>query len=288
MTAGKNSDSAHAARKTKVFRAGAVPYLNVQPLVWAFETGVVPAADGDGNPIDFAGVRPRELAGRLHSGEFSVAIVPVFEYLRHPGYTIIPGAAIATRRDVGSVLLFSDTPLDEVSAVHLDPASLTSVNLLKAIFAEQGRRVDWREESPHSGSDASPLPPGAAQLLIGDPALAATGHHRFAHDLGAMWFELTGLPFVFAAWLVHPGARDAKLNRAFLAAKEAGLRNLESVAAERAGRFGFSPAFALRYFRENLCYNLGREEASGWSEFARLCVKHGLCPETPPLAFHDR
>jgi chorismate dehydratase len=45
----------------------------------------------------------------------------------------------------------------------------------------------------------------AAALVIGDAALNGQWERRFEHivDLGQMWHQSTGLPFVFALWVVR-------------------------------------------------------------------------------------
>lgn len=258
-------------------RLGIVPYLNVQPLIWAFTDS---ATERVTTKAELVPALPSELARRLRAGEYAAAIVPVFEYLQNPIYTIVPDVAIAADGPVRSVALFSQCPLEEIETVELDPASLTSVNLLRVLLAE--RRLSVRFNVHENSARRS------GRLIIGDPALAAAtaGSSPYVYDLAGMWKELTGLPFVFAAWLVHPNSQDFPLNSALLEAKNLGLANLERVSAETAERFGSTPQAALAYFRENLDYDLAEREIAGWRHFGQLCAKHGLLNESPPLKFH--
>ena len=157
------ADSRLEARVRRVV-VGTVPYLNVQPLIWALETGRVEADAFGGHPFEIVPAHPRELAGRLRAGEFDVAIVPVFEYFLTPGYRIVPMGALATQREVGSVTVFSDAPLEEVSRIYLDPSSLTSVNLLRVLAAERGLRAEMFE-NPRAVSTG-----GASGARRGAPA----------------------------------------------------------------------------------------------------------------------
>jgi chorismate dehydratase len=266
-------------------RIGTVPYLNVQPLIWALETRRVEAAALEGHPFEILPAHPRELAGRLRAGEFDAAIVPVFEYFQTPGYRIVRAGALATQREVGSVTVFSDTPLEEVCRIHLDPSSLTSVNLLRVLASERGLRAELVDDG-RGDEPGAPLAAGEARLLIGDPAIAAAGRHRFAHDLGRMWHEMTGLPFVFAAWLAHPRADGLPLERMLGRSREIGAANLDRIAEESAARFGTTPEFARRYFRENMSYELGERELEGWRRFWELAHKHGLAGAVREFEFH--
>ncbi len=275
-------------------RVGLVPYLNVQPLIWAFEQELIPNQSGDGWPMYFEAAVPSVLAERLRRAQCQVALVPAFEYFWGAGqYSILPAGAIATRREVGSVLVVANAPLEQLERVVLDPASLTSVNLLRVLRAErkwpfaleEGRR---REAPLHAADWLLNTREAAGQLLIGDPALAAVGRFPYTYDLGSLWYELTQLPFVFAAWLVHPSASERALREPFTQARVLGTSHLEQVAGDCARRFGFSPEFALKYFRENLWFELGEAELEGLRTFGNLLHKHGLIPPPPALRFHER
>lgn len=274
-------------------RVGLVSYLNVKPLVWAFEKGLIPCTTADGHRIQFEDAVPRLLAQRLREGVCHVGIVPTFEYFCHPNYSIIPAGAIATRRRVGSVIIVANAPLEKLQRVVLDSASLTSVHLLRILHAEhrwEFELVDGRPPqhlgAPHEWLRETSTPAG--QLLIGDPALAALGQFPYTYDLGALWYELTGLPFVFATWLAHPHARGISLMKPLERAREIGKTHLAEIAAECAPPAGFAPSFIERYFRENLCFDLGEEEIAGLREFGRLCAKWGFCsPAATELRFQE-
>ena len=73
-----------------------------------------------------------------------------------------------------------------------------------------------------------------AKARLTDPAIAARGHGALEYDLGAAWLELTGLPFVFAAWLISPQcAQPDPAAELLRKAKQTGLENLDRIAIER-------------------------------------------------------
>ncbi len=268
----------------KTLRIGTVPYLNVQPLIWAIQRGHLEPGEFGFARAEVEGAVPRELASRLAAGDYHLGLVPAFEYLRNPVYAIALGGAIATRGRVGSVTIFSEQPLERARVIHLDPASLTSVNLTRILAAELKLRVHF-DQGPPPAAPGEPLPPGMARLLIGDPAIAESGRHTHQYDLGTLWFELTGLPFVFAAWLVRDGTHAGDAARMLARSRDLGVGNMERVARETAAEFGSTPEFALRYFRENLHFYLGAEEIAGWRRYAELAARHGLIGRAPELRF---
>ena len=283
----------------RLLQIGIVPYLNVQPLIWSLTRPG--SGEGDPSPLPARIIPqpPRRLAENLRAGHFDAAIVPVFEYLLNPVYSIVPGVSIACRGPVHSVALFSETPLEKVRTVRLDPASLTSVHLIQVLLAERGIRVRFEPAPPVGGSDSDgpgrggppaplPLEPGTAQVVIGDPAMARRGMHSHEYDLGALWLEQTGLPFVFAAWLVPPGSRHLPVAATLQKSARTGRGSLEQVAADTAELFGFTVDEALRYYRENMVYDLGEEELAGWRHYATLCVRHGLIDRVPDFRFQER
>src|SRR5437764_3341106 len=83
-------------------RIGAVSYLNTKPLIYHLER-LAPKALLS---LDL----PSRLADRLAAGKLDVALIPVIEYFRGDGYTIVPNIAIATRGPALSVTLFSRVP----------------------------------------------------------------------------------------------------------------------------------------------------------------------------------
>lgn len=255
---------------------GSVPYLNVQPMTWAIQKGLC------GNNLTIKSDVPRKLAQALTGGEFDSAIVPVFEYFRHPDlYTYIRGPVIAARGRVQSVMLFSGSPLEQLDTVYLDASSLTSVNLFRVLAAERKLDVKFVDTADQPPPDI--LEDGAGAVVIGDPAIQQLGRHAYELDLAWAWQQQTGLPFVFAAWLVPAGHNPTGLPALLEESLRMGLANLEQVAIDSAERFGVSVEFALQYFTTSIHYQLGDRELEGWREFGKLCVKHGLIDRLPEL-----
>lgn len=273
----KASSASESTHGVKPLALGIVPYLNVHPLIRPLRAN--PAVELFAQP-------PSQLAAELRAGFYDAAIVPVFEYLSQPSrYTLVPGVSIASYGPVRSVVLFASGPVDQLSRIHLDPASLTSVNLLKVLLAERGLSVEFATGNWNPGET---LARGEGALLIGDAALAEHGRHSHSFDLAESWRELTGLPFVFAAWVVGPGAAGKAMNDLLLAAKEDGLSHLREIAEESAKQYNLPAGDVYAYFAHAISYELGDSELEGLTTFGQLCRKHGLLAEVFPLRFHER
>jgi len=244
-------------------RIGAVSYLNTKPLI---------------RPLDAAALTldvPARLAEAFYAGVLDVALLPIFEVLRHGGGDVVDNVAIACRGAVYSVIVGSRTPFAECGEIYLDPSSRSSAALLRVLIAEYHPQLRVGEGHP---------PEDAARLLIGDPAIA---FHRnlqsgsLCHDLGALWREHTGLPFVFAVWALRAGLENgADVSAALRECKTRGLAAREEIAGLEA-----DPAFALDYLTRRIRYDIGREEREAITLFARLAEKHGLVEAAPVLAF---
>jgi chorismate dehydratase len=144
--------------------------------------------------------------------------------------------------------------------------------------------------SPHW----EPLPIGSglaataadAVLLIGDRAIQpAAGTFNAVWDLGDVWQKWTGLPFVFAMWIARPGVDTKDISPRLAAARDAGVRHLDEIAAAAAESLDISQELALSYLRENLHFTLGPEELAGLTRFRELCIEHQLvsCSSASPI-----
>ena len=246
-------------------------YLNAKPLIF-----------GHAREVSFH--QPAALADRLASGRLDAGLCPIFEWMRNPHYALVGGAAIACDGPVHSVFLAHRGALTSLRRVRLDPSSRSSTHLVQVLLAEFHATRPKYEEFAASAL-AAPPEPGRDEglLLIGDQA----NHFRKAHggrfeilDLGAEWKRATGLPFVFAAWLVRDGVRGA--------ARLAGM--LRKWKRENAGRMetvvrrhgGGDVAFARFYLTECIRYDLGESEKRAIAEFGRLLHKHGLIGHKAP------
>jgi chorismate dehydratase len=237
------------------FRVGSVGYLNAVPLTRGIEQQVTFGT-------------PAQLAAMLRADELDAALVSVTEVLFTGRYDVLDGIAVASLGEVKSVLLAHRSPIEEVKEVFCDTASLTSIQLLRVLLAERGLKPEFK---PLASYDAANLPDYA--LLIGDPALdfLRAPHEHETFDLGAAWYELTRLPFVYAVWALRRGADNSNLRRQLREARDFGLDTLDYIISTRTD---YDYDFRNDYLSWHIHYHLGADEKRGIARFAELLRKH--------------
>ncbi|MGZ8938789.1 MAG: menaquinone biosynthesis protein [Limisphaerales bacterium] len=235
------------------FKVGSVPYLNAVPLTRGIEDEIIFSP-------------PAQLAIMLREGQLDAALLSITEVLFSSEYDILDGVAIASLGEVFSVFLAHTVPLEKVRIVHYDPASLTSVNLLRVLLAERGLKPELLPLN-------APPQECEAVLLIGNPAIEfrrASPKHEI-WDLGAAWFEMTKLPFVYAVWALQRRKEMETLRRQLREAKDFGLDTLDYLIENRTD---YDRAFRKDYLGWHIHYHLGADEKRGVAEFVRLLRKH--------------
>jgi chorismate dehydratase len=249
----------------KSVRVGCVKYLNARPLV-------------RGWPGNVESDHPSALCQRLAEGQLDVALVSSFEFLRNPIYRIVDDVSISSDGPVYSVVVAHRGEFSDIEEIELDPASETAVNLLRCLLAQL--RLTPRLTS--GGSDSLGL--SRARLIIGDQAIRFrqdyAGTFQF-WDLGEHWKKLTGLPFVYALWLIRPEVPDAtSIAQRLRGLRDENLIDISGVVAEVTDKKrAITPEFLDRYYHEHLRFGFGRREKQGLRTFADLCEKYGVLPK---------
>lgn len=262
-------------RNQTALRLGAVSYLNTKPLVFGLQELLPQGAE-----LRFE--LPSRLASDLAADELDVALVPSIAYAREPNCEIVSRSCIACRGPVWSVKLLFRVAPDRVQTLAEDEGSRTSVALARILlwrrFGIQPTSAAFPIGTPLEATDAD------AVLIIGDRAM-----HRFGDawadewDLGQMWWDETGLPFVFAMWIGRTGRSDRHLGLILDQARRAGWDHAEQLAERYAPRYGLSESDCLAYFRENLHFELGPEELAGLTLFYEQAAQLGLIEHVPEL-----
>ena len=263
-------------------RIGRIPYINCYPVYGALDRGLVHL---DAELVD--GV-PTDLNQRMASGELDLSVVSAVEYARDSErYLLLPDLAISCDGPVRSVMLFSSRPAAELSRrqVVVSRSSMTSVALLELLFEHVWHAQPLFVPGDAELSDVVANHDAAdARLVIGDAALLLGSRHRdrypHAYDLGQMWKDWTGQPFVFAVWVAQRGTdvREALVaHSALIESRNWGLGHLPELARQAHLATGVDEAVCGDYL-SGLDYGLSYPHLAGLTEFYRRLVERGRIP----------
>ena len=266
-TAGR-AETKMATEQFRKTRVGAVSYLNSKPLI-----------EGLADTVPLSLDYPSCLADDLAHDRLDVALVPSIEYFRDSDYHIVSDACVATRGDVMSVKLYSRVHPGDIKRLALDEGSRTSATLARIILAEKYGVFPDLEPLPMehdtTKTDADAI------LLIGDRAMRDPDEEFVeTWDLGTMWTEWTGLPFVFAMWVARGDIETAALATELSAARDRGVAAFEPIAHREAEALGIGEEAAFNYLRDNLHFHLGPAERAGLRLFRQFATQLGLIPES--------
>lgn len=287
-----NAERGHGDRPR--LRVGRIPYVNCYPVYGGVDRGAVRLA------ADLVDGVPTALNAMMAGGTLDVSVVSAVEYARDwERYLLLPDLAISCDGPVRSVMLFSDRPAPELGGqrVVVSSSSMTSVYLLELLFEHvwHARPVFVKGDAEAAdlaaggvamqlrGADGKPI---AARLVIGDAALMLSSGalpSAFVHqyDLGTVWKEWTGLPFVFAVWVANriaPTADVLGVHASLIESRNWGLAHLGDLAAQASENTGVAKATCEEYLA-GLDYGLSYPHLGGLTEFyRRLTVAGRVAP----------
>jgi chorismate dehydratase len=238
-------------------RIGIVNYLNTKPLLYGLTKPPI------NDQIELIGDYPSRLADMLIKNEIDVGLIPVAVIPELPSYHIIGDYCIGAEGEIASVALFSEVPVNEIKKIYLDYQSLTSVALLKYLVKEYWginpefvKAVDENYREEIKGTTAG--------LVIGDRAFEQRKISTFIFDLGSEWRKITGLPFVFAAW-ISTKKLPADFIELFNNANALGLHYIDEIVKENP----FELYDLSKYYNLHLSYQLDEKKQKGMEMFLK-------------------
>ncbi len=271
-------------------KIGEIIYANCTPLYTMLKK------NSDCSGFEFVPGEPAKLNRLLASGEIDVSSSSSIEYARRwREYLAVPGISISSRGRVGSILLFSRRPIEELSGaeISVSSASATSVVLLKSLLKfRYGLQAKLIPERPVL---KDMLEGRQAALIIGDEALKENlaldlSQGLEIYDLGALWLEFTGLPFVYALWMMREDSREREPSLAerfkagIIAARESAATRYEEIASN-APESAWMGVGGLVDYWETMSYDLTDEHIAGLMKFYGFARELGEVPEMPVLRF---
>ncbi|MGH3941369.1 MAG: menaquinone biosynthetic enzyme MqnA/MqnD family protein [Pseudonocardiaceae bacterium] len=268
-------------------RVGHIDFLNCFPLLWGLAR--------TGNLLDLELVKgtPDNLSDALINGKLDLGPISLLDLLGNTeDLVVLPDIAIGSDGPVMSCLIISRLPLSQLDKfpVALGSTSRTSVRLAELLLSDLiGVEPEYFFCPPDLDAMMKVAP---AAVLIGDVALRAALYEAprlglEVHDLGQMWQDWTGLPFVFAAFAARRefAEREPEVVRGvhadLLQARDLSLAKVDQVCEQAARWEVFDAATLKRYYTAALDFTLGDRQLAGISEFTKRVagLRSGFPPE---------
>lgn len=261
-----------------LFRLAASSYLNSAPLIWSFLHG-----PHRGN-VDFVEAVPSRCAQLLSESAVEGALIPVIEYQRIVGGSLVPNVCVGSRKEVLSVVLVSkDKQLADINSVALDESSRTSATLVNIIFREfLDREPAWTTRAPNV---EEMLEKNDAALIIGDPGMGFRRRGLNVWDMAGLWKQHTGLGFVFAMWMIRDEAVERAQMVDFSGARDEGIAQLEEIVSSYRDKIPMPVEELRNYLTENIVFNVDESMERGLRLYFDLAFKHKLIERVKPLTF---
>lgn len=237
-------------------RIGRVPYLHAEPFYVAMARPGITLHD----------LVPGAMAVAATHGDIDAGPVPlVASWHLQDRFEPVAGFCVASVQHAGSCLLYSTRPISALAGAYIGvTAEAASARGLLHVLLRLKYQVQPAAYVPLQAAHD-------AFLLIGNAALRqrlGVAEHPYTYDLGTEWYAWTGLPFVFARWLVHkaiPLQDKTRLEEALYLGLEDGVEALCQVARPRADLL-MLPREVVTYI-QGFRYYLGRAEEQAMAQF---------------------
>ena len=230
-------------------KISAVAYTNTKPFIYGLKHSAVL------DQIDLSLDIPTDCAAKLIDGTVDVGLIPVAAIPLVPNAQIIADYCIGSVGAVNSVFIFSSVPVQEIRTLRLDSHSRTSNNLAKVLL-----KFHFKQDVSYT-TDADAVTD--AIVLIGDRTFGKKDEYAFVYDMGEEWMKLTGLPFVYAAWVANKPIPESFITE-FNTALKSGLDQRAQVLKE----LPVNPDFDLEdYLMHKLDFELTAQKKEALSLF---------------------
>lgn len=243
----------------KKIKISIVNYFNTLPFRYGIKSsGVI-------NKIELQEDIPSICAQKLKFKQVEIGLVPVALLPELDNYNIITNYCIGANGKVDSVKLYSEVPMDEIESVTLDYQSKSSIKLTKVLSKFYWKKnFDFLDAKP--GYEQQIKGTNAA-VVIGDRTFALNGNFEYEFDLAEEWKKMTGLPFVFAAWVSTSEIDSAFINE-FNNALENGIENVKEAIAQETN-FPSGHLNVLDYLTNKISYKLDERKKEGLDLFLK-------------------
>lgn len=234
-------------------KMGKINYINAFPVYYGIDQDENLLPDW----IELISEPPADLNRRLVKGEIEISpISSAFYGMHHEKLLLLPDLSISCHGKVMSVVLMSRYPLDKLGGkkIILTGESETSVAFVRMIFLQRDIFPVFERKKVKYVHDVKDV--ADAVLVIGDAALKEPWDYFFDYriDLGDLWYEMTGMPFVFAVWAVRRSFAQSRpeivdqVIRLLKESKRQGDGNMAGIIRRGATALGLEEPYIKEYY----------------------------------------
>ncbi len=257
-------------------KIGVPPFLNTKPLVHDLGSEIITQG------FEVSEHPPSGLCEIMLNGEVDISLLPAADIFSHPGFRVFRDVCISSFGKVSSVVVFSTKPLEEIKTVAVDSGSSSSAMMLRVILELFNGVKPAYKKREYGGRFFTEVDAG---LVIGNAGLELSTSppegFPLCFDLGEIWTEITGLPFVYAVFAARPGFNPARAVQALISSKNRGMKMLPEIAQTQRPSPKLSEKICRDYLENKIRYNLGPEEIEGLLKFGLLISKLGEREQNP-------
>ena len=248
-----------------MIKLGSVSFLNAKPITYALENNLIK------HGFEIIQTSPSDLSRKLYEKEIDLGFIPVAELLKRKNYSVVPGISISSFGKVDSVILLAKSDINELKTVAVDKRSQSSTALLRIVLElfnnvhPEYLPTDIDSENMLDGVDGA--------MLIGDSGLRkyyAPEKGYKVYDLGEIWTEQTGLPFVYAVFAVNKNVILGDNLNALIESKKYGLGFIDEIAYVESRKLGINCNICVTYLKDRIKYDLGEQEIKGIIKYSEL------------------
>ena len=268
---------------------GRIVYMNVAPVYYGIDNALKP------DWLKIVSAPPSILNNMMEKNELDISPVSSVAYAKHQDeWLLLPDLSIACFGRVMSVILVSKKPFEKLTKnkVIITDKSAAAAELIKLLFLTKRVNPVFEIRTIQCPDEIKKY--AEAALIIGDKALKEKWevHFDYVFDLGHMWLELTGLPFVFALWAVRKSFADKRpetvstIIKLFNSSKKEGNKNLEHIAKTASEILKIDIDICREYY-DLLNYNLDPVQLKGIETFFDKIYHKKILPKKVQLRFFD-
>jgi len=271
-------------------KVGRISYINVAPIYYGFDNGLKPSW------LNMLSASPSILNNMMSKGLLDISPVSSVAYAQYSSeWLLLPDLSISCMGSVMSVLLASRLPFEMLhkKKILLTDDSASAAKLIELLFALNGIVPLFKKGSikePDSiDKDISAL------LIIGDAALKIKWDrwYEYTWDLGSMWNNIKGLPFVFSVWAVRKRFAEKRpeavsyLIDLFNLSKQKGSKEIDKVVVSSSEKLGIDKKVCREYYKK-LCYDLGELQTKSLKVFFDDLIRKHIFSKKVALSFFEK